>query len=264
MMNRMKTVLTAAALLPLALTGCAGEHEETAASSYEDMQTALAQSGLMSATIGIFSKTEQGGGINYGDCGSGVIFEQADGKYYALTSAHVVSDENAQILVFTVNTDMKTETVPGLADMSIPSPDAYDAMYPAEKLYEAAENDLAVICFAAEETLSVMPLAENDPAVGDRILCLGHPENNWFAVSYGAVTSGIGVFGETQGYPSHAMRHSAYIKAGSSGGAAVNEQMQLTGIVPGGSFTPGSGKFRFGVLIPTSEIQRCLDEWRGQ
>ena len=42
---------------------------------------------------------------------------------------------------------------------------------------------------------------------------------------------------------------SAYIQVGSSGGATLNEQMQLVGTVPGGSFSPDGKNFRYGVLI---------------
>ena len=49
----------------------------------------------------------------------------------------------------------------------------------------------------------------------------------------------------------------------SSGGAAVNEQMKLAGITPGASLTPDGKTFRYGVLIPASEIRLCLEEWGG-
>jgi hypothetical protein len=48
---------------------------------------------------------------------------------------------------------------------------------------------------------------------------------------------------------------------GSSGGAAIGEQMQLVGITPGASLSPDGKTFRYGVLIPVSEIRLCLDEW---
>lgn len=68
-------------------------------------------------------------------------------------------------------------------------------------------------------------------------------------------------FGKAQGFPSNAMKHSAYIHVGSSGGAAFNEQMQLVGITPGGSYSLDGKTFNYGVLIPASEIKMCLDEW---
>ena len=106
-------------------------------------------------------------------------------------------------------------------------------------------------------------IAASDPRIGDRILCVGNPQNEWFAQSYGKVISGLEKFGEAQGFPSNAMRHTARIQVGSSGGAAFNEQMQLAGTVPGGSFSPDGQSFRYGVLIPASEIRRFLEELDG-
>ena len=256
-------IMLAASMLAMAaaalLSGCSGGGDPV----YEDMKAAFEQSDLLSANIGIFSKTEQDGSVSYGEGGSGVIFEKADGMYYALTAAHVVSAEGARLLVYTVNTEMKTDDIPGV-DYAVLSQDAYDSMHAAEAVYVSDRDDLAVIRFSADEDLSVIEIAEADPEKGDRILCVGNPQNEWFAVSFGTVTSGIERFGEVQGFPSSAMRHSAYIQVGSSGGAAINEQMQLVGITPGGSFSPNGKTFRYGVLIPVSEIRLCIDAWRSQ
>ena len=43
--------------------------------------------------------------------------------------------------------------------------------------------------------------------------------------------------------------------------AAFNEKMQLAGTVPGGSFSLDGKTFNYGVLIPPSEINICLEEW---
>ena len=82
--------------------------------------------------------------------------------------------------------------------------------------------------------------------------------------TWGKVTSGMERFGEAQGFPSNVMKHSAWIQVGSSGGAVLNEQMQLIGTVPGGSFSLDGKTFRFGVLIPAGEIKICLDVWKQQ
>lgn len=248
--------------LTAVLSGCAGNNDSRNV-IYEDMQAAFQKANLLSANIGIFSKTEKDGAVSYGECGSGVIFDKRDGAYYALTAAHVVSTENAQILVFTVNTEMKSDDIPG-TDYSVLSQDTYESMYTAETLYTSERDDLAVIRFTADEELSVIEMAEADPAKDDRIMCVGNPENEWFAISYGKVTSGIELFGEGRGFPSNAMKHTAYIKVGSSGGAAIGEQMKLVGITPGASLTLDGKRFFYGVLIPVSEIQLCLDEWNRQ
>jgi len=254
-------MLIAGAVLPLC--GCSGDSNGSRNTVYEDMKESLDQSGVLSANIGIFSRTEKDGSVTFGEGGSGVIFRKDGGSYYALTAAHVVSVEGAELLVFTVNTEMKTEDVPG-AIMNVLSPEVYDAMYTAEIEYVSTRDDLAVIRFSADEDLSVISIADSDPQKDDRIMCIGNPQNDWFALSYGKVTSGMEKFGEAQGFPSNAMRHSAYIQVGSSGGAALNEQMQLIGTVPGGSFSPDGKTFRYGVLIPASEIRICLQEWGGQ
>jgi S1-C subfamily serine protease len=225
------------------------------------MKAAFYKANLLSANIGIFTKTETDGSVSYGECGSGVIFEKKDGAYYALTAAHVVSSENAQLLVFTVNTEMKTDDIPGI-DYSVLSQETYESMYEAEAVFVSSRDDLAVIRFAADEDLSVIEFTDADPAKGDRIMCVGNPQNDWFALSYGQVISGIEKFGEFQGHPSNAMKHSAYIQVGSSGGAAFGEDMKLAGITPGASLSPDGKSFYYGVLIPVSEIKLCLDEWK--
>lgn len=230
---------------------------------FDDMKKSFEEAGLLSSNIGIFSKAEKDGSVSYGECGSGVIFRREGEKYYALTAAHVVSTPDAQLLVFTTNTEMKTDDIPGM-NFSVLSRETYESMLKAETEYVSTRDDVAVISFSTEEELSVIPLAGKDPGKGDRIMCIGNPENEWFAVSYGQVTSGMEKFGEAQGFPSNAMRHTAYMHVGSSGGAAVNEEMQLAGITPGGSYSPGGNTFQYGVLIPASEIKICLDEWNRQ
>ena len=158
---------------------------------------------------------------------------------------------------------MKTDGIPGV-DYSVLSQDTYESMYNAETVYVSKRDDLAVICFSADEELSVIEISDADPAKEDRIMCVGNPENEWFALSYGKVTSGIEKFGETQGFPSNAMRHNAYIHVGSSGGAAIGEDIKLVGITPGASLSLDNKTFKYGVPIPVSEIRICLDDWNRQ
>ena len=249
--------------LALLLSGCSAGSAVDRDLVYEDLQESFARSGLLSANIGIFSETVEADTVSYGECGSGVIFKRDGGTYYALTASHVVSNENARHLVFTVNTDMKTEPLPGVDGVDLLSQDVYESMYPAETVYVSQRDDLAVIRFFAEEDLSVIEIAPSDPQWGDHILCVGNPQNEWFAVSYGSVTSGVELYGESEGYPSHAMRHSAYMQMGSSGGAAIGQQMQLVGITPGAFLSPDGKTVKYGVLIPAGEINLCLAEWGG-
>ncbi|MBR5718339.1 MAG: trypsin-like peptidase domain-containing protein [Clostridia bacterium] len=260
--RKILTVILAILALTCTLSGCTGNKDDRNV-VYEDMKAAFEKANLLSANIGIFTKIENDGSVSYGECGSGVVFEKKDGVYYALTAAHVISVENAQLLVFTVNTEMKTDIIPGV-DYNVLSQESYESMYKAETVYVSKRDDLAVIRFSADENLSIIEIADADPAKGDRIMCVGNPENEWFAVSYGKVTSDIEKYGEAQGFPSNAMKHSAYIQVGSSGGAAINEEMKLVGITPGASLSLNGKTFKYGVLIPVSEIRICLDEWNRQ
>ena len=255
-------VLTLTVALPTVLTACSDSSGDQNV-VYEDMEAAYEASNLLPSNIGLFSKTVTGDSISYGECGSGVIFDREGDMYYALTAAHVVSDENAQILVFTINTEMKTDNIPGI-DYSVLSQEVYESMYTANVEYVSSRDDLAVISFSSEEDLSVVTIADEDPEKDDRIMCIANPQNDWFAASYGRVISGIEKFGEAQGFPSNAMRHTAYMHVGSSGGGAINERMLLAGITPGGYYSADGKTFKCGTLIPASEIKTCLAEWNQQ
>lgn len=45
-------------------------------------------------------------------------------------------------------------------------------------------------------------------------------------------------------------------------GGAFNEEMRLVGTIPGGSFSPNGQTFRFGVMIPVSELRLCIEAWK--
>ncbi|MBQ7500885.1 MAG: hypothetical protein IJT91_08325, partial [Clostridia bacterium] len=99
-MNRILCIILVLSALVTAFSGCSGGGDRGAV--YEDMKEMLEKANLLSANIGLFSKTEKDGSVSYGECGSGVIFAKDEDGYYALTAAHVVSVENARLLVYTV------------------------------------------------------------------------------------------------------------------------------------------------------------------
>lgn len=261
-MNR-SVILMILIVMMMCLFGCSGGSGDDRKTVHEDMKDAFEEAGLISANVGIVSKVETEDSVSYGEFGSGAIFDKDEGYYYVLTAAHVVSVENAKLLVFTVNTEMKSETLPG-TDITVLNDEVYELMYPAEVLYVSHRDDLAVIRFHTDEDLSVMKIADSDPEIGDRIMCIGNPRQDWFALSYGKIISGIEKFGETQGFPSNIMKHDAYIQVGSSGGAVIDEEMKLIGITTGASLSPDGTKFYFGATIPVSEIEICLEEWGGR
>ena len=85
---------------------------------------------------------------------------------------------------------MKTDDIPGI-EYSVLSQETYESMLKAEIEYVSKRDDLAVISFSTDEELAVISIADDDPNKDDRIMCVGNPQNEWFAVSYGMVTSGI-------------------------------------------------------------------------
>lgn len=136
-MKSRRTICAALLLLMLIagaaslFSGCSGGKNDSRNVVYDDMKEAFERSDMLSANIGIFSKTEKDGNISCCEGGSGVIFKKDGGSYYALTAAHVVSTDDAELLVFTVNTEMKAENVPE-AIINVLAPETYDAMYTAE------------------------------------------------------------------------------------------------------------------------------------
>ena len=54
---RILSLLLLIGVTSMLLTGCSGAKESSGNVVYEDMKTAFGQSGLLSANIGIFSKT---------------------------------------------------------------------------------------------------------------------------------------------------------------------------------------------------------------
>ena len=110
-MVKIAALMIIAVFIPIIITGCKSENDNRNI-VYEDMKTDFEKSGMLSANIGLFSKSEHDGEIAYTNGGSGVIFDKHDGAYYALTAAHVVSTENSQLLVFTTNNEMKKDDIP--------------------------------------------------------------------------------------------------------------------------------------------------------
>ena len=83
--GKILTVILVLLTLVAILSGCAGNNDSQN-TVYEDMQAAFQKANILSANIGIFSKTESDGTVSYGECGSGVIFDKKGGYYYALTA----------------------------------------------------------------------------------------------------------------------------------------------------------------------------------
>ena len=74
--GRVFALLMVAGMMCPALSCCSGSGDDGRNVVYDDMRTAFEQSGLISANIGIFSRTENDSSVSFGECGSGVIIRR--------------------------------------------------------------------------------------------------------------------------------------------------------------------------------------------
>lgn len=82
--------------------------------------------------------------------------------------------------------------------------------------------DLAVVRLEKKPTspMSWLPLAAKEPAIGDAVSALGHPQQNFWTVTRGLVS------GKHQGL----IQHDAAVNKGNSGGPLVNAAGEVVGI----------------------------------
>ena len=85
-------LLVSALTFTIAFSGCSNSNDSRNV-IHEDMKASFEQADLLSANIGIFTKTENNGSVSYGEGGSGVIFEKQENTYYALTAALTMTED---------------------------------------------------------------------------------------------------------------------------------------------------------------------------
>ncbi|MBQ7522036.1 MAG: trypsin-like peptidase domain-containing protein [Clostridia bacterium] len=230
---------------------------------FEDMQLQLDK--VKTSVIGIIPKTvNEDGSINYSGGGSGVVFEKKDGTYYALSAGHVVADQQATFKVYTDKTQYNTvdNAVFEQFGIEVVESDFYDSLSDAKVEYVSSESDIAIVSFRSDDDLTVAELTSKDLSKGDRIVCLGHPENKQLTVTYGNITVPLKTINDkSKTYV--VTEHNAYLNFGNSGGGAFSEDMKLTGINTGGYFTTFH-YFQGGIYVPSSQLQKFIQEWKSQ
>lgn len=143
--------------------------------------------------------------------GAGIIISN---KGYILTCAHVVAsaaDGKVNVIFFD---DKKVVT--GLV------------------IWQDPERDLALVK-VKQKNLSarfqVLPLALEDPQVGEQILTIGHPLGNYWTVAQGVVSKyNFGSLSPLFNTKVRFLQTDALMHPGSSGGPVVNLEGQLVGI----------------------------------
>ena len=206
-------------------------------------------------------------GFGYSAGASGVVFEKDNDTYYAMTAYHVVKESRANNFIVataltpTYDEYKKEKGITG----HIPQKEYYDAMPLASVEYENEQSDLAIISFRSSEELDAAEVAKENPKEGDKIVAVGNPSDieGHFIQTYGKILSEKEEeFRTNDGQlPSRVLKHSAYESPGSSGGAVFSKEMELAGINAGGG-VDFLGRFRYGVMIPADQIQRCIADWR--
>ncbi|MBO5530503.1 MAG: serine protease [Bacilli bacterium] len=225
---------------------------------------------LEKSIIGIIPKNESGEYTSYTSIGSGVIFEKEANKYYAITALHVVDYENSTFKAFTRNTTFSGEIIQpdNKINFMIPDEKYYSALLDLSVEYKSETTDLAIVSFTSDEELPVLEFETNNLNIGDKIICIGHPEGKRYVTTYGYITSNL----KDSSYVTNiskikihdkVIEHNAYMNHGNSGGAAINENLKLVGINVGGSFSLLK-HYKKGYMIPYDIVQKNINDWRNK
>ena len=240
------------------------------------------------AETGEFSGKPSGAGY-----GSGVVFAEKDGYYYALTNNHVVSNSTTKIENGETIDVMNFTTVPKITIY-----DHYINPYSAQLILSMNRYDLALVRFStrsddynyspsggmidpdyidaankagAEEDynnykIRIAKFAEDDPEIGENVSSYGAPIAQPGVCTIGSVFDYRGGCIYDHEYSSSwihefdVIYHSASILSGNSGGPLYDVNLDIAGINYGSSglndtFTNG-GVFW---AIPISKVREFLD-----
>jgi serine protease Do len=137
--------------------------------------------------------------------------------------------------------------------------DYNDDSFEAEVLYYRVEYDLAILRFQSSKEYEIIKLSENDASINDNIIAVGNPKNKRNAISFGNTISYKAVQLRDSELVTNVdfevLAHSANINKGSSGGALLNEDLELVAINYAVYRLLG---FKEGYAIPLSRILEFL------
>lgn len=186
--------------LMIGLVGCTQDRTPTVIQHVDifELQTQVMDliSEVEEAVIGVQTTTKSGGQAT----GSGVVYKKEQGKYFAITNQHVVSDWQ-KVQVYLGN----------------------GRFYKATVIGEDAKNDLAVLTFEYFREIKPVTLENQDIVKrGQFVVAMGSPLGlaNYNSVSFGIVSRILN--GKIQ--------HDAAINPGNSGGALFSINKNLIGI----------------------------------
>lgn len=248
---------------------------------YTDMQQSMDEN-VLSANIRIaMEKNQEIDNVistSSQEMGCGVIFEEQDGYYYVLTAEHVAeADVYSGVTAINGQSDFEvtmnyyimpygSDTYAQAKEKAtgfISSEEFYEQYAPAEVVYTSENCDLAILRFHSDEQYGCLNIAETSPARGERMAVFGKDETG-SVIRYGKILTGRYVtFKTSDGYPdSQTLAFNAYVQKGYSGGAVINEQMEIAGITIGGTQNL-LNKFLRGYMIPAEVLQEEIEVWHG-
>jgi S1-C subfamily serine protease len=184
--------------------------------------------------------------------GSGFIYakEETTGgyHYYVLTNNHVI---------------VKPDNY-GKNQQKFNILDYQNKEYAAELLYADSEYDAAVLYFKSDKELAVFEFAESNPHPDDLIISLGQPEGQSNTITFGKVVryQQITLDDDKKEYSDvtfPVITHDAPINSGSSGGALLNEHLQIVGLNYAAAKNK-EGEFVYGYAVPVENLFDFFEE----
>ncbi len=211
---------------------------------------------VMSSNIKIIVKTENETSENvtsysYSSGMSGVIIKSDGNTYYAVTAYHVVDDPSADYFIELYNSEYISNS--GISAY-------YHSLPQATIEYVDESLDLAIIKFETMEYLYPIKIADTSPKDSDIALISNANNLEEFHITYGHITTNSDIDFTYNEYTKIVFKHNAYSNNGSSGGAVINNRLELVGISLGGS-KDLLGNFRHSLALPCNQINEFIENW---
>lgn len=180
------------------------------------------------------------GGTGYSVGASGTIIKHEGDRYYVLTAYHVIKPEKGseknEILIADYNDEGKMDPedyqkYQGLENFFNRFPKARIEFYDKN-------NDLAVISFVSKEKYETIQIAAAPPKPGAVVGSLSNPsESVRNSISVGRIISNHSTKPTMEFYKVNypLLTHTARTGNGSSGSMVLNENLELVGVVLGGT-----------------------------
>ncbi len=191
-------------------------------------------------TLQQFINGESGSLVEAG-IGSGFIYKEEKGYYYALTNNHVIEgSDDIRILTHEQDVDDELDTA---------------ELVGADTVY-----DVAVIRFQSDQDLQVLPLGDSDSlAIGEPVYAIGSPYGTDFAgsISSGILSAPIRKFDKLSHSYQYLQTDSA-INPGNSGGPLLNADGKVIGM--NSMKIADTEADNMGFAIPINMVKDIADE----